>query len=97
MATKKEIKEHLAMVSGLGCIACHILGYHDTPAEIHHIKNGSGLGKKATHLETIPLCPYHHRTSNESYHYSPKSFTEKFGTQEQLLQLTKDMLYGYQN
>ena len=97
MATKKEIQKHLAIVAELGCIVCHIEGHHDTPAEIHHIKDGFGLGKKSSHLQTIPLCPYHHRTSNEAYHYSPKAFTEKWGTQQQLLQLTKDMLYGYQN
>tara|TARA_R100001460_G_C3546740_1_gene174876 strand:+ start:1394 stop:1687 length:294 start_codon:yes stop_codon:yes gene_type:complete len=97
MATQKEIKLHLAIVAELGCIVCHKMGYSDTPAEIHHIKNGSGLGKKATYLETIPLCPYHHRTSEEAYHHSPKNFTSKWGTQEELLQETKDMLYGRQN
>ena len=55
------------------------------------------LGKKSDYLHTVPLCPHHHRTSNESYHHSPKAFTEKWGTQEDLLQETKDMLYGRQN
>ena len=97
MATRNEIKLHLAIVSELGCIICRKMGYLDTPAEIHHIKDGYGMSKKSGHLETIPLCPYHHRTSNESYHYSPKAFTEKWGTQQELLQETKDLLYGRQN
>ena len=50
------------------------------------------LGKKASHFETIPLCPYHHRTSDEAYHHSPKKFTEKFGTQEELLEYTREIL-----
>jgi len=46
------------------------------------------LGKKATNYEVIPLCPHHHRNSEESYHQSPKNFTEKWGSQENLLQET---------
>jgi hypothetical protein len=97
MATQKEIKLHLSIVAELGCIICHRMGYPDSPAEIHHIHNKFMLGKKSDFQNTIPLCPHHHRTSNESYHHSPKSFTEKWGTQEDLLQETKDMLYGRQN
>ena len=97
MATQREIKLHYAVVAELGCIICNKMGYPDTPAEIHHIKNGSGIGKKTHYLDSIPLCPYHHRTSDESYHYSPKAFTEKWGTQQELAQETKDMLYGRQN
>jgi len=97
MATRNEIKLHLAIVAELGCIICYKMGYQDTPAEIHHIQEKYMMGKKSDYLETIPLCPYHHRTSNESYHYSPKAFTEKWGTQKELLQETKDMLYGRQN
>tara|TARA_R100000963_G_C4601317_1_gene74921 strand:+ start:12 stop:305 length:294 start_codon:yes stop_codon:yes gene_type:complete len=97
MATQKEIKLHLAIVAEMGCIICHRMGFPDTPAEIHHIHNKFMLGKKSDYLHTVPLCPHHHRTSDESYHYSPKAFTEKWGTQEDLLQATKDMLYGRQN
>ena len=89
--TKKE-KEHLKKVAEIGCVACRILGYYNTPAEIPHIKGKNMMGKKSSHFETIPLCPYHHRTSNESYHHSPKSFTEKFGTQEYLLEYTREIL-----
>ena len=43
------------------------------------------MGKKANNYEVIPLCPHHHRNSEESYHQSPKDFTEKWGSQENLL------------
>jgi|TARA_R100000482_G_C5125363_1_gene148393 hypothetical protein len=95
--TKKEISQHLSKVAELGCIVCRKMGYPDTPAEIHHIKNGSGIGKKSSHLEAIPLCAYHHRISNEAFHHSPKKFTEKWGTQQELLGETKELLYGRQN
>ena len=97
MASKSQIKLHLQIVAELGCIICYKMGYVDSPAEIHHIKNGYGIAKKSSYLEVIPLCPYHHRNSDEAYHFSPEKFTEKWGTQEELLQETKDMLYGRQN
>ena len=89
--TKAE-KKHLNKVASLGCIACRQMGYFGTPAEIHHIKGKNIKSKKSSHFEVIPLCPYHHRTSNEAYHHSPKKFTEKFGTQEYLLELTNELL-----
>ncbi|QDP61024.1 MAG: hypothetical protein Tp1123DCM1511741_13 [Prokaryotic dsDNA virus sp.] len=89
--TKKE-KKHMRQVAQIGCIICRKLGYEDTPAELHHINNGI-MGKRATNFEVIPLCPYHHRTSNEAYHYNTKLFTEKWGTQENLLEETLRLLY----
>ena len=80
-------------VADLGCIACRNLGYEDTPAELHHVKKGT-MGKKASNYEVIPLCPHHHRTSNESYHLNPLWFTEKFGTQQELLEEVTRLIYG---
>lgn len=80
-------KKHMKRVAELGCIACSKLGYEDTPAELHHITSGA-MGKKSSHFHVIPLCPYHHRNSDESYHRNPMLFTKKFGTQTELLEET---------
>ncbi len=84
-------KIHMQKVAELGCIACRKLGYYGTPAELHHIQSGM-LGKKSDNFSVIPLCPYHHRTSLESYHQRPIWFTETFGTQTELLQETLEWL-----
>jgi len=89
--TKQE-RKHLQAVVDLGCIACAKMGIHDSPCEIHHIKNHTGMGRKASHFETIPLCPNHHRNGNFSYHVNPKLFTESFGTQKELLEEVLDWL-----
>jgi len=81
---KKAEREHLKKVAELGCIACAKLGYRDTPAEIHHIRNKT-MGKKSSHYDTIPLCPYHHRISADCIHRNPKLFESKFGTEKELL------------
>ncbi len=78
-------KEHLNKVAALGCIACKKLGYDDTPAELHHLRSGVGMGQRSSHFRVIPLCHHHHRTGNDSIHQSPATFAKKFGDEEQLL------------
>ena len=85
--TKAE-KLHMRSVAELGCIICDKMGFPGSPAELHHIISNTGMGKKATNYEVIPLCPHHHINSEESYHQSPKEFTDKWGSQEDLLKET---------
>ena len=89
--TKKE-KLHMSQVAELGCICCNKLGFPGSPAQLHHIKNQTGVGRKSSHYEVIPLCNFHHVGSEEAYHFSPKTFTEKFGSQEDLLKETLELL-----
>lgn len=79
-------------VAQLGCVACAMLGHYDTPAELHHIKDKTGMGRKASNFEVIPLCPLHHRIGQYSYHYSPAEFTGSFGGQRDLLNIVLDAL-----
>ena len=85
-ATAQE-KRHMSSVAALGCIACRKLGHYDSPAELHHIKDKRGMGRRATHYEVIPLCYTHHRGAY-GYHTSPKEFEGNYGTQKELLALT---------
>ena len=89
---KKAEREHLSKVAALGCIACEQLGYSGTPAEIHHIRKGMGMGQRNDHFHTIPLCPYHHRQGPDAVHVSPAAFVRKFGSEEFLLELVRQKL-----
>lgn len=86
MATKEE-KKHLALVSSLGCLICQ------RPAICHHIRNlgkgkgNVGIGKRANHFQTIPLCPDHH-VGSFSIHNNKRQFEDAYGTEEQLLHRT---------
>ena len=80
----KHKKIHYEKLVSIGCIICRKMGFPNSPAEIHHINEGR-IGKRASFNKTIPLCVIHHRQSKESYHYSPKNFTKKWGSQEELL------------
>ena len=86
VATAKE-KKHLEIVSSLGCLICQ------QPAICHHIRNRGdgkgniGFGQRATHYETIPLCPSHH-VGTFSIHNCKEQFEARYGTEAELLHRT---------
>lgn len=89
--------KRLDRLAELGCIVCRRQWGIYTPAEIHHLKGHrwSGMGKRASDEHAIPLCPIHHRHGGGGevgYHQSPKDFTERYGTQEELLADTIDRM-----
>ena len=85
--TKKYRSEYLSKLADLGCIICKKMGFPNSPAEIHHIRyKDLGMSRRSKARECIPLCPNHHRNGSESYHYSPKKFNAKWGSQKELLQ-----------
>ena len=54
----KAEKEHLSKVASVGCIVCRNLGFGESPAEIHHVRTGQGMGQRASNYKAIPLCPF---------------------------------------
>lgn len=91
--TKAE-KQHLDRVAALCCIACRQFGIDDTPAEIHHLRDGYGAAQRAPYDETIPLCPTHHRSGpyGIAFHAGPKAFEKRYGTERELLEQVRGLL-----
>lgn len=96
MSKNKSERMHLDKISSFGCICCHLLGFPDSPGEIHHPRAGTGMGQKASHYDAICLCPPHHRgtagLSVPSIHGSKNRFIETFGTEAELLELTQTLI-----
>lgn len=65
-ATADE-KRHMGRVAALGCILCLHLGQGATPAIVHHLRTGQGK-MRASHYDTMPLCPTHHMDSGIGLH-----------------------------
>ena len=84
-APTKAESSHMGTVAGLGCIICK------RPAEIHHLP---GMGMRASHFHTIPLCPEHHRNGNigVAVHSGRRSFERNFGTELELLKKVNKLL-----
>ena len=69
-----------------GCVIC------GSPPDIHHVLTA---GRRTSHLETISLCPIHHRSgmNNEvavSRHPWKREFERRYGTEAELLAKLKD-------
>jgi hypothetical protein len=91
--TKAE-KLHLSRVAGLGCIACRNAGHGESPAEIHHIRAGQGMGRRASNYETIPLCPLHHRAGGYgvAIHAGRAAWEHAHGAELDLLEQVRGLL-----
>ena len=83
MTTKAEHRR-LARVAELPCIACTRLGLGETPAQVHHIREGR-IGRH--HGLTIPLCPAHHTGWHFSIHHDKEALLRllKVGSEFDLL------------
>lgn len=79
---KKITSEDKTYLQYLQCLdeKCIVCGSYSI--EWHHVKKNS-VDKK-DHTKLIPLCPMHHRLSNDfSAHGTPKKFKEKYPIEAQ--------------
>lgn len=103
-ATDAE-KKRFELIGEVKCIACRLFKISKPfPAEIHHLLDG---GVRIGHMETIGLCPWHHRgvptsigmsmVSCENL-YGPslvqgsKRFKEVYGSNDDLLKLQNELI-----
>ena len=63
MTTKAE-RDHMGRVASLGRYLCRNMGYGPTPAQVHNLREGQGMGQRASHYLTVPLCDTHHANSS---------------------------------
>jgi hypothetical protein len=87
-------RAYMGRVAALGCIVCsECLGYPDTPAIVHHIRTGQGK-MRASHYDTMPLCPIHHQDSGYGVHdMGRQQFADMYGRSElELLAIVKTKL-----
>ncbi len=91
---KQADKKHLSRVADLGCIVCRNEGLNPSAASIHHIRKGQGMGQRASHQETIPLCPIHHQHGGYrvAIHAGQKAFESRYGTETELLEQVLELL-----
>lgn len=68
-------KRHMNRVAALGCVVCRRLGYDETPAQLHHIAEGSG---KRSDFMVAPLCPEHHTGKSGLHGMSPPMFCKLY-------------------
>ena len=84
------LTQSMSDVAALGCVVCRNQGYTGSPAELHHITTGAGMGQKASDEDVIPLCPTHHRLGGWgiALHAGEREWQDRYGNQLDLLSQT---------
>lgn len=77
---------YMGRVAELGCLIC------DSPANIHHIRTGVGMGQRQSDYLTIPLCREHHQ-GDFSIHADRRQFCAIYGEELTLLAETIEKLH----
>ena len=81
-------------VASLGCIVCRRLGLGKSPAHLHHPRKGTGMSRRASHFDVIPLCPMHHQHGGHgvAIHAGQKTWEAEYGTEAELLEEVRELL-----
>ena len=54
-------KRHMGKVAAVPCVLCEALGRPGVAAEVHHLREGAGMGRRSSDFLTIAACPECHR------------------------------------
>jgi hypothetical protein len=54
-------KQWKSKVAALGCIVCRHFELGETPATLHHVREGQGMAQRASDWLVVPLCKEHHQ------------------------------------
>lgn len=84
-------KRHMGRVAALGCIVCDLKGYAETPAQVHHIREGRIARND---FLTIPLCPGHHTGTAANIHMAKEALLQslRMGSEFDLLAVVMERL-----
>ena len=69
-------KRWMSRVASIGCIVCIRLGHGETPAAVHHIREGRIARNDWL---TLPLCTPHHTGSRMSIHMGKRDLLDALG------------------
>ena len=91
--TRKADKEHMNRVASIGCILCMHLDLGETPAQLHHIREGQGMSQRASNFLVVPLCPEHHQGNSGVHGLGERGFYTRYKLSElDLLAMTLEAL-----
>lgn len=80
-------------VAALGCILCRHLDLGETPACLHHVREGQGLSQRASDFLVIPLCKEHHQGNSGFHALTRREFYQRYRLDElDLLAMTLEAL-----
>jgi len=87
----------MGQVAAFGCAICRLIGLGRTPAHVHHLRTGTGAGRRARHWDTIPLCPERHTGNTGIHSMGRKAFEAYYGITEGELTAETQKALEYQS
>jgi hypothetical protein len=91
-APTAEERRYRDKVAALGCLICGM------PANLHHVRQGVGMGQKAAEIGgLLPLCHIHHQNGGYgvAFHAGKKEWQKNYGTEAELLEEVARRLGDY--
>lgn len=86
-----NLKQWMSAVADLGCSMCRRMGYPDTPAQLHHPREGVGMAQRQSDWLVIPLCEPHH-TGSKGWHGTRDDFKRHSVNEMDLLADTIELI-----
>ena len=84
MSTRAE-RDYMGRVASLSCACCGCCG----PSQVHHIREGAGMGQRSPHFLTVPLCHFHHTGAGGVHGLGVREFERRYKLDElDLLSMT---------
>ena len=73
----------MGRVARLPCVVCkETLGLETFGVQVHHIRDGQGMGERASNWLTVPLCQYHHTGSGGVHGLCVRGFYTRYKLDE---------------
>lgn len=76
----KDEVAYMSRVASLPCAACQ-----ESPVEVHHIREGQGMGQRSSPYLSIPLCVSCHRGNYGTHGRDRKLFHSMYGSELEML------------
>jgi hypothetical protein len=83
-------RQWMGLVRSCACVLCVFMGSpQTTPTNVHHVKEGTGIGQRAPHHLTVALCHEHHQGASGIHGLGTKGFYLRYKIDElDLLEMT---------
>jgi len=81
----KAAMEYMGLVKQLPCCICNA----PPPSDCHHVIHDRFGSRKASDLDTIPLCKKHHQEGTDAIHNGKETWREKHGPDHSYVEWTK--------
>jgi hypothetical protein len=88
----KSDRAYLSRVAELGCIVCLIHHGEASPACIHHLRDGQGMGQRADDRTAIGLCYFHHQGPEGIHTLGTRRWQAKYGSGKERLAKVREAL-----